>query len=133
MYCLTKERNTMAKLGQYGKQLSEMTEQQVFDVVVEHLLTQQMQSTDDQGDCVYMGDNICCAAAPFIQDYDPSLEGNDWDNVVDTSCADDNHQDFISLLQNIHDSEFDVQKWPDALLRLAKSHELDTSVVEKFQ
>ena len=125
----------MAKLGEYGKLLKHMSKQEVFDVAAEHLLKQRTQSKNEEGECVYNGQNVCCAAAPFIKDYEYGLEGDDWHHVVNSGCASDNHQDFIILLQHIHDDysgENFIDYWYSKLKKLAKSHSLNTTQLEDY-
>lgn len=110
----------MAKLGQYGHQLENMTAQEVFDVVVEHLLTQMKKSENDDT-CLYNGDEVCCAAAPFIKDYDVRLDkgGYGWGDVVEEGFAYNNHQSLIVNLQYIHD-DVEVENWSNELRELAE-------------
>ena len=116
----------MAKLGEYGDRLKDMSAQEVFDVVCDHLLTQNERSEIDDGNgttCLYNGDGMCCAAAPFIKKYDPTMENANWESVVGQGFADVNHLDLIEALQNVHDRS-DVNEWYDGLNKLAKIHNL---------
>lgn len=90
------------KLGQFGEQLESMTAQEVFNIAVEHLILQDKQSYSEELDnCVYNGDGVCCAAAPFIKDYKPSMENNSWAMISHT----DKHALLLQSLQRAHDSD----------------------------
>lgn len=91
----------MAKLGQYN--LDEMTEQEAFDACAQHLLNQREKSENLYGHCLYKGQNVCCAAAIFIQGYDSEMEGSNWIALIDEFQQTEKHKGLIIELQNIHD------------------------------
>lgn len=109
----------MAKLGEYGDKIATMTAQEVFDVGVEHLLTQMKKSVNTDDKCVYDGGDVCCAAAPFIKDYTPDMENKIWVWLVDGYDVSDNHSKLIDRLQQIHDN-YNVQSWYAALEELSR-------------
>lgn len=126
----------MAKIKQYGKQLSSMTEQQVFNVACEHLLSQMQQSTVSdvrEGNiCAYKGDNgNCCVAAPFLTKYSKQLEGCSWDECVISGYAHHKHGNLIAHLQEVHDI-IKPYNWGEGLRRVAKLYELDDSLLDNI-
>lgn len=109
----------MAKLGEYGDRLPKMTAQEVFEVGCDHLLTQNRKSDNPSGSCLYNGQgDICCAAAPFINSYDESMEGQDWSILVENNEQPINHANLICELQRIHDCVY-IEDWPRNLQRVA--------------
>jgi hypothetical protein len=123
----------MAKIKQYGKQLSSMTEQQVFNVACEHLLSQMQQATVSdvrEGNiCAYKGENgNCCVAAPFLTKYSKQLEGLTWDECIECGYAYNKHAELIYHLQEIHDM-IKPYNWIKGLKRVANIHELDDSIL----
>lgn len=93
------------KLGQFGEQLENMTEQEVFDIACEHLILQGKKS-EDSTHCLYNGNGVCCVAAPFILDYYEGMESLGWNNI----CHSIKHLSLIVKLQNIHDGS-KVNRW----------------------
>jgi hypothetical protein len=107
------------------------TEQEVFDIVAKHLLTQGTQSLglDNFGDetCVYRGtNNTKCAAGVLIPDehYTQKMETNGWKSLIDTGLVPSDFADLISELQSIHDLEKPI-RWKERLKDLAKTHKLE--------
>lgn len=123
----------MAKLGEYGNKLETMTAQEVFNVACDHLLTQMKQSVEYIYDinegiakCLYDGGDICCAAAPFIKDYNEGMEDKGWRAISHT----DLHGDLIVDLQRLHDGE-DPDKWAQCLKDIAVSQKLTLPAILK--
>lgn len=91
------------------KTLSEATEQEVFDQVAKHLLTQKTKSVvcpESNNNCKYRGyDGLKCAAGCLIADdeYNPLMEGQNWRGLVDKGYVDNQHTILIQELQNTHD------------------------------
>jgi hypothetical protein len=97
-----------------------MNQQEIFDKVASHLITQGVQATyrphpkqrEAYSNCAYRGDNgTMCAAGCLIPDeeYNPEFEGLDWGEVgVEipslASLTFEDH-DLISSLQSVHDNE----------------------------
>lgn len=120
------------------KNLSEATEQQVFDQVAKHLLTQNARSLRPQpgkvGACAYRGvDERKCAAGCLIsdQEYSPSMEGASWWTLTIKHIVPSAHATLIKELQAIHDS-CDVCSWSAALRDLARERRLNTAVIDNF-
>lgn len=104
----------MAKLGEYGHLLEKLSEEDLWLLATFHLLDQGVQSKEEGSSrCLYSGPNeLCCVAAPFIPNYDPSMEGKVWGALVFYKSVDPEHGDIIEKFQNIHDSNTD---WATAL------------------
>ncbi|WKV20533.1 hypothetical protein 16Q_140 [Pseudomonas phage 16Q] len=97
--------------------LSQATEQEVFDQVVSHMLTQGERSEGDDG-CVYRGPNgLKCAAGCLISDeeynsdMDNNPEGTSWQDLAARDEVPSKHLALISRLQGIHDG-IGTQYWP---------------------
>lgn len=94
---------------------TKMTDQEVFDVVREHLLSQGCPSMDIAGtSCLYRGvDDKMCAAGIFLSDDDAEdvdAINVSWEAVVSHLELDPIHINLISDLQSVHDnmSAFDT-------------------------
>ena len=98
----------MAKLGQYN--LEDMTAMQVIEAARSHLLNQGVKSMNKEGDCLYKGKKSCCAAAIFIQNYTPAMEGTQWDTLIAHHKQTSTHKDLVQDLQEIHDN-YEVEQW----------------------
>lgn len=109
------------------KTLAEATEQEVFDQVKDHLLSQNEKSVRfGTKECVYRGPGgLTCAAGCLIGDdeYDTKFEDNTWYALHVDKLVPDEHYDLILKLQSIHDNE-EPQDWPDKLEELATKHGL---------
>jgi hypothetical protein len=110
-----------------------MTEQEVFDKVAEHLLTQNAQSlgpssTKPNGMCAYRGNNgLMCAAGCLIPDdkYKTKMEEFGWDVLVKSGrVPSSNFEMLIVRLQNLHDN-FPVVEWKKKLKAIAEQHNLE--------
>jgi len=120
----------MAKLGQYD--ITKMTAQEVADAVALHLFEQSEKSVDGDEDCVYNGDGVCCAAAPFTPEYDETMERNDWLTLLDMGMVPSNHKNLIRLLQNIHDID-GIHQWKDGLYQLYLAEDIDPSLLNEWE
>jgi hypothetical protein len=116
--------------------LNEMTEQEVFDAVKDHLLSQGRQSLDKERKCAYRGiGGLKCAAGIFIPDelYKRTLENLRWEEVS-YKLGLTIHQDLIESLQSIHDDANDecqvVRKSFEA--ELEDESEIEDKVKEFF-
>ena len=109
--------------------LNEATEQQVFDTISTHLLTQKSKSEMYAPyTCAYRsGEGKACAVGCLIpiEDYKPEYERNKWTQLISKyEYLPHRHSSFLSRLQRIHDS-IEPRDWPTALRSLAKSHYLE--------
>ena len=107
--------------------LNDWTEQQVFDTVAGHLLTQQRQAA--RGDtCFYrLSDTeLKCAAGCLIPDkeYTRDLEGETWHTLIRNQIVPLKHVALICSLQRLHD-EGGVTSWKDKLQIVAKDYGLE--------
>lgn len=115
------------------KTLPEATEQEVFDFVATHLLTQKQKSIlphyDDTGSngCRYKMENgLKCAAGCLIADdeYDEKFELKSWSSLsLVYNLVPNNHRHLIISLQRIHDGT-DVKFWYNHLFELADTYRL---------
>ena len=109
--------------------LPEATEQEVFNQVYTHLMSQMAKSEDDIG-CVYRGPNgTKCAAGCLIADdeYDemPSYHNTTcWSELVRSKTVSDNCRVLIIALQAVHD-QFPPEKWADTLNKVAMDFNLE--------
>lgn len=109
--------------------LPDATEQEIFDQVAKHLLTQMARS--DRGPyCAYRGpDGLVCAAGCLISDseytpeFDENDEGSDWTQLIDRGLVPAQHGPFIRNLQIIHD-DVEPPHWKFYLDNFANRHGL---------
>lgn len=104
-----------------------MTNQEMFDKVAAHLLTQGKPATLD-GNCRYRGaDGTKCAIGCLIPDerYEARFEGSSvYEDLVAKAAGITSEQcPFAFELQHIHDS-FDPLEWAARLNALARIHNL---------
>ena len=136
-----------------------MTNQEIFDKVVEHLIRQGQKSVGilkaDWTECVYRSDKVLkcvyrsdkglkCAVGCLIADhaYTPSLEGRPVEepSVIDalTKSINIDVQSAIKLLADLqlaHDSDNswkNIASMQHRLILVAAAHSLDTSRVQQF-
>lgn len=103
------------KLSELGSSLKagKLTREQVLSLGIGHILSMGHQSIQGHGQCAYMGkENSCCAAAPFISDYTPQMEGKGWGTLVEELGQSPEHESQIKWLQDIHDSTYMWQLEP---------------------
>lgn len=115
-----------------------MTDQEIFDKVAKHLLTQKAVSKDEEG-CVYRGENgLKCAIGVLIPDdvYTSSLEGNTilsvrnlYPEIIEKSGLATVNMYLLDALQTTHDA-WDVRSWKVVLKKVAKDFNLDYSVLK---
>jgi hypothetical protein len=116
-----------------------MTQQEIFDIVARHLLTQNAKA--HRGDkCVYRAeDGKKCAIGCLIPDdvYSPDMEGQSilsllesdvWTKKLPFSLDD---AEFLGYLQAIHDWH-DLSVWKDKLQEIATKYQLNDSVLKGF-
>ena len=113
------------------KTLPQATAQEVFDQIVQHLLTQLVPAqTNTTGVCRYRiekqsGQILKCAAGCLIaeDEYKRKFEGDSWDHLVNCGLVPDTHKDLITSLQKMHDTCL-VSEWPERLRQLAADYDL---------
>jgi hypothetical protein len=115
------------------KTLAQATEQEVFDQVANHLLTQKIRSIKADngiGVCAYRGsNNLQCAAGCLIADdeYIPKMDEVDktWSGLVKLELVPRTiHDMLIRRLQQIHDNN-PIENWHHMLELLADEYKLN--------
>lgn len=122
--------------------LPNATEQQVFDQIANHLLTQKEKCFVSYKNrvCQYHSGNLKCAAGCLIseEEYENNtsiegfnyFEGNQWDYLVEEYGLPSEHKDLIVELQNIHDDVV-PEDWKKHLKQTAFYWELDFKFEDK--
>lgn len=115
--------------------LDTATEQEVFDHVAKHLLTQGRKSVlpkwngaDDANYCRYKLGPLMCAAGCLLEpdQYSAAMESRSWSDLVRTKRVSAAHEPLISQLQRIHD-QHTPEEWPVRLRMLASNRGLTTN------
>lgn len=117
------------------KTLPLATPQQVFDQVLGHLSTQRVKSVDDNvfGQPRYHlkknGKTLKDPGGCFISEdeYNQSLEGADWLELVEGKKVPKENSQLIYLLQQIHD-RYPIVDWPYLFEKVAKKYNLDYDI-----
>lgn len=105
--------------------LAQATEQQVFDQVKNHLLSQKGHSIEG-GVCKYRGPSgMKCAVGCLMsdQEYKPDMENNEWRGLIRKGFVPGTHASLITILQNTHDNH-SPESWTRVLKRVAESFSL---------
>lgn len=106
--------------------------QLTFDLVKQHLLTQNQKSESDHEDpnghymCMYRAPDGCkCGAGPLIPDadYQPYFEGRSISSIVGFSDFFGHDIALVFSLQTIHDF-WPVHMWPLMLYHVARAYGL---------
>lgn len=120
-----------------------MTQQEIFDKVAKHLLTQKGKAMDapEGGACQYRGlNNTACAVGCLIPDevYSPRLEGTDlggliqratiWNITLPAEITDKANYPLLRSLQVVHDMR-DPETWSTELLRTADIFQLNNQAI----
>ena len=118
------------------KNLNEASEQEVFDQVATHLLTQKKRAAEGEK-CKYRTkDGLKCAAGCLLADdeYDPEIEGRDWLGALPLIAygGGRNHSTLISDLQHVHDETLPID-WFEELDDMANSYRLNKKVLDQFR
>lgn len=111
-----------------------MNQQQIFDTVKAHLLTQNERSADSRGVCLYRGPNkLMCAAGILIPDnaYNPNWEGEgiltivaDHPRALPNDIFNAENMPLIKDLQILHD-EVQPHQWAETLAKVAVKYGLN--------
>jgi hypothetical protein len=115
-----------------------MTQQEIFDKVARHLLTQKKRATVS-GHCRYRTPDGCkCAIGCLIsdEDYDPEFEGERVTHLLGRHAIPslenlDCDRIFLSRLQVLHDTGLPIN-WPKALHDFAISFCLSPTILSEF-
>lgn len=106
--------------------LPKATEQEVFDQVARHLLTQNAKSSGVRSNCLYLSDDgKKCAVGCLIakDEYHAGMEGTRWSGLISNHGYPAVHENLISELQKIHDLH-GLHEWKSKLTKLAKDRNL---------
>ena len=114
--------------------------QELFDIALEHIRQQGRPSLNEYGQCRYRTeDGLSCAAAPFIQDYDPSMEHVGFIRLVEDAHYQPRldpraveHFELVCELQLAHDSASDgadfMSEYEANMRQVARSYNLEYEV-----
>jgi len=117
-----------------------LTNQEIFDKVAKHLLTQKEKSSRGSS-CLYRGsDGLKCAVGCLIPDefYVKSIEHegvkelfSNFSDLMEKSKLKIESERLLLDLQNIHD-DCDIDEWKELLKFSARDFKLDSKVLDKF-
>lgn len=113
--------------------LNNASEQEIFNQVAKHLLTQNKKSIKEDGVCLYKSpEGLKCAAGCLIsnEEYRPEFETNSWYWLIRDSKFPKEHQALIRDLQFIHD-QISVSDWKRYLEHAAGTYSLNTEVLDE--
>lgn len=124
------------------KNLHLATEQQVFDQVARHLLTQNAKALAWSGGCQYRlelddGTVLKCAVGCFIanDEYDTQIEGEIYGshnfNEFFWFKGEAPHLTLLRSLQNLHDM-YSAGVWKGELKQIAADFNLNTDILKEF-
>lgn len=111
-----------------------MTNQEIFDTVAQHLLTQNSRAIDTGGLCSYRApDGKKCAVGILIPDnsYKPHFEGFSVSALISHNLLPDFSTEQSTLLfslQRIHDTA-QVDTWRERLQAVAENYNLNSKVL----
>lgn len=120
--------------------MKKMTEQEIFDAVVEHARKQNCPAivySDDGDKCAYRTtDGLMCFVGCLIPDssYDPIMEEQPIEDILpdfgeNEVPFDEKNLDLLKDLQHIHDNCFyGLQSWENEFQHLAAKHGFNYSV-----
>lgn len=118
------------------KNLAKASEQEVFNQVATHLITQgkrSIETTLGQNSCVYKSkDGLMCAAGCLIgpKEYKKKFEGYIWDGLAFEGFVPEEHWLLIRMLQCVHDRE-QPHNWKRELTRVALARNLEIPEILK--
>ncbi len=112
-----------------------LSEQEIFNQVADHLLTQKKKSRDPKTkSCQYRGPNgLKCAVGGILADHEVPFGANNY-TVYSIDLPDRlrGRVDFLRALQVVHDQN-KPSRWIEKLSAFAKKHKLSTSVLKKYR
>lgn len=124
------------------KNLHLATEQQVFDQVARHLLTQGSKAINDLGNCKYRlelndGTILKCAVGCFIADdeYSSEIEGSIYGSYYFREFfsfkGEAPHFFLLRRFQKLHDNT-SAYLWKEKLEKIAADFNLNTDILKEF-
>jgi hypothetical protein len=123
--------------------ISTASDQQIFDQIANHLLTQNRKSqnkalvskNNSNNGCRYRHNGLKCAAGCLIGDNEyiaAAMEGKGWIELVREKIVPFTHGQYLIVqLQAIHD-DYLPRMWSTQLNNVAGQHGLSNKVVEDF-
>lgn len=127
----------VSRPGVYPEPYVEVTNQQIFDKVATHLLTQQARASDAKDNCRYRQDGLKCAVGCLIPDdrYSADIEGGSVNTLAARGRLDEvlgfevgKTLYLLRALQHVHD-DIAVSSWKSELILLAKLFDLNTDAI----
>lgn len=121
-------------------EFEQLSEQQIFDMSVDHITKTGRPSMSDSGNCTYRG--IGCAAAPFLTPEGRQEAGaTPWEILMTTGRVPRDHSTLVQQLQKCHDEpalaavpdESFRRRFADAADEVASKFNLVTESVEEFK
>lgn len=117
--------------------LPQATEQEVFNQVASHLLTQNRQSLREGSSslCMYKGvGGLQCAAGCLIGDgeYKEEMEEQPWETLTALGWVPEEHEELIKTFQDLHDNYL-PKFWRRELSVVAKHYNLDSSILGQLE
>lgn len=116
--------------------IKEMTNQQIFDAVVEHAARQYAKAAKGIT-CLYRHpDGLKCFVGALIddEDYNPVMERRGITSCEFNDLRTKDQMWVLRDLQIVHDTTSQPDKWPSALEQVGKKYSLDTSgIIPKFK
>jgi hypothetical protein len=112
----------------------QMSAQELFVKVANHLLNQGKRCIDSDSYCLYRSaEGLMCAAGCLIPNevYHESFEGRDWLALIEKHDFPTQHKDLIISLQNVHDYRQNPEDWRTYLISLGKTHNLNTEFLKQ--
>lgn len=105
-----------------------LTNQEIFNKVAEHLITQNNKSINDDGYCKYhSNDGLKCAVGCLItsENYNPDIEGESVISLKDILKNIDfkNSSTLLVELQKTHDN-YSVSRWKERLISIGDFYNL---------
>ncbi len=115
----------------------QLTEQQIFDIAVDHIQNTRTRSYRGEVGCVYGGSGCAAAALLKPEHRDAADKVGSWVALAYTEAVPSHLKNFIKQIQWAHDStgtgdEF-MPDWNDKMRKIALVHNLDTSKLEVME
>lgn len=115
--------------------LHKVSNQDVFEYIVDHLVKQNERSMNDARFCCYRyHDRLKCAAGCLISDeeYSFDMEGKLWDELISLGTVEPDHANLIGQLQIIHDTIYPKKGWLKEVRLLGEKELLDVDFMENL-
>lgn len=116
--------------------LGKVSKQEVFEYIVNHLVTQNERSLNKERFCAYRGiNNLKCAAGCLIADdeYYPEMEDEAWYEIADDFNVPCDHGYLIDQLQTIHDMHYPFKGWLEKVRVLGEKEGLNVEFIDRLE